>query len=307
MKGLLIKLLTIASLALPIACSHNHGHDNRRHGLESQLLSMINNAPGTVGIAFVSDSDTIVINNGVHYGMMSVFKLHQALAVCHELENRDASVDSVIHVSADEIDPDTWSPMLKEYGNSSDFDISIRSLINHAVITSDNNASNIMFSRIVSPELTDRYIRSIAPDTAFAIEYTEADMKRDNSLLYSNYSSPLAAALLIHKLFTTDDLLTPQHRDIVRDALCRVTTGHNRIAGALQNLSGATFAHKTGSGYRHDRGELTAFNDVAYIRLPDGRDYSLAIMIRDYADTDSSASALMSQISHTILRSMTQQ
>lgn len=47
--------------------------------------------------------------------MMSVFKLHQALAVCHDLDRRGVSLDSVVTLRRDSLDPDTWSPMLKEH------------------------------------------------------------------------------------------------------------------------------------------------------------------------------------------------
>ena len=301
MKGLLIKLLTIASLTLPIACSHNHAHDNRRHGLESQLLSMINNAPGTVGIAFVSDSDTIVINNGVHYGMMSVFKLHQALAVCHELENRDASVDSVIHVSADEIDPDTWSPMLKEYGNSTDFDISIRSLINHAVISSDNNASNILFNRIVSPAATDSIVRAITGCDDFRILHTEHDMQLNHDLAYENAATAVDCATLIRRLWTKPIVSTDKQRRL-RELLSLCNSAESRMALAVKEIPDACLAHRTGSGYTNTRGEITAVNDVGLILCPDGRQLALAILISDYPGAQHQADSTIASITRLILR-----
>ena len=49
--------------------------------LKEQLYTLVDTVPGTVGIAFISDVDTVTVNNSIHYPLMSVFKLHQALAL----------------------------------------------------------------------------------------------------------------------------------------------------------------------------------------------------------------------------------
>lgn len=264
--------------------------------LQQRICDVVSQAPGTVGVAYVGGGDTVLVNNGVKYAMMSVFKLHEALAVGDALERLGATADSVLHISAAELDPDTWSPMLAEHGPG-DFDMTVGRLMEYAVTSSDNNASNILFSRIVSPEETDRFVRTVAPDTTFAILYSEAEMKRDHDLSYRNYSSPLSAALLIRQVFTTE-LLRPDYQEAVRRALSTVTTGHDRLGAPFAAAGGGVlFAHKTGSGYRNGRGELVAFNDVAYVRLPDGRDYSLAVMIRDFDGSEQAAASIMARIS----------
>lgn len=194
----------------------------RGHTLEEQIQSVVRDVDGTVGIAFIGNGDTVVVNNDLRFAMMSVFKLHQALAVGNAV-----SIDTVIGISQSELDHHTWSPMLTTYGNE-DFDISVRELISHALVESDNNASNILFDRIVSPDDTERFVKSIASDTTFAIRYSEADMKRNNDLSYDNYSSPLSAGLLMLQIFTTD-LLPTESLDAIREDLKAVTTGKNRI------------------------------------------------------------------------------
>lgn len=267
--------------------------------LRQQLFEIIDTAPGTVGVAYVTETDTVTVNNGVRFPMMSVFKLHEALAVADALERSGASFDSILNVKASEIDRDTWSPMLKTVGDG-DFTISVGELVKYALVSSDNNASNILFDRIISPIETNRYVCSISPDTAFSIAYSEKEMKANHALSYCNYSSPLAAALLLRKVFT-EQLVSPRHTEVIRDALLTVTTGQDRVGAPLRDIPGIKFAHKTGSGYRNEAGELIAFNDIAYIMLPDGKAYSLAIMIRDFAGTESEAAEIMSRISEIIL------
>lgn len=286
----------LASSLLLAACRDCPDVSHER--LENSLYAIADSVPGMVGIAFVSDLDTVTVNNGVAYPMMSVFKLHQALAVCDAIDRAGASLDSVLSVRADELDPHTWSPMLKVYGNG-DFDVSVGELIRYAVTSSDNNASNLLFSHISSPADTYRFVKSVAADTSFQILYSEAEMKREHSLSYLNYTSPLSAALLIRQVFTSD-IIGSATQDSIRSALLTVTTGHDRLGAAVADAQGVLFGHKTGSGYRNDAGELVAHNDVGYFRLPDGRDYALAVFIRDFRGTEDEASAVIADISKLV-------
>lgn len=259
---------------------------------------MIDTVPGTVGIAYVSDTDTVTVNNGVRYPMMSVFKLHQALAVAASVEKHENTLDSVLLIHAGELDRNTWSPMLEKY-NDGDFKISVRELMRYAVINSDNNASNLMFKHIVSPRETNDFIRSIARDTTFSIGYSESEMKANHALSYLNYTSPLSSALLIRQVFE-EQLVGKGDQDSIKRYLSAVTTGQDRLGAAVRTSEIAIFAHKTGSGYRNEAGELTAHNDVGYFRFRDGSSYALAVFIRDFRGTETDASRLIASISKCV-------
>lgn len=266
--------------------------------LEGELLEIVNRTPGVMGIALVTDSDTLLINNGVRYPMMSVFKLHQAIATVKMLEDAGASADTLIAVGASELDPDTWSPDLKPFIGQP-FEISARRLMDYALISSDNNASNLLFDHIADPSTVDSIMHRCAPDTTFRILWSETQMSLDHDRAYENYTSPLSAALLIRALFVSD-LLPGRSGDGVREALAAVATGRDRLAAALEGRD-VYFAHKTGSGYRNSRGELAAHNDVGYFRLPDGREYALAVLIRDFRGTEQEASSLIAEVSGVVL------
>ncbi len=266
--------------------------------LRLALDSIISEVPGKVGIAIINATDTLTVNNDFRYPMMSVFKLHQALAVSNQLSGSNSGLDSLLTIFPEEIDRETWSPVI---GNHADtpFGITIGELLSASLIKSDNNASNLLFRHIVNQAATDSIVRSIAVDTEFAIRYSESQMKRDHSLSYDNNTTPLAAATLIFQLLT-DDLTGVPHKDQIIKMLSQVDTGHDRIAAGLTEYSGAKLWHKTGSGYRNDRGELTAHNDVGFIRLPDGRKFALAILICDFDGTEEEASALIAEITSTV-------
>ena len=266
--------------------------------LKEQLYTIVDTVPGTVGIAFISNVDTVTINNSVRYPMMSVFKLHQALAVADVINTRCSSIDSLIHINKDELDTETWSPMLKAYRDP-DFDISIRDLIRYSLTVSDNNASNLLFKHIVSPSATDSLIRSISDDPTFRIVYSEDEMKKKHTLAYINYSTPLSAASLIRQVFDST-FATNSAVDSIRKDLATVTTGLDRLGAIIPQHPELFFAHKTGSGYRNDANELIAHNDVGYFRLPDGRAYALAVFIRDFSGTEAEASEIIARISQEV-------
>lgn len=272
-------------------------------GLRNELYSLVDSVAGTVGIAVVSNYDTITINNGVRYPLMSVFKLHESLAVSDILEKHNNSIDSTIHVLRSEIDPDTWSPMLKVVGDG-DFSITIRELLEYALKSSDNNASNILFDRIVSPAETNRFVKSAIADTTFNISFSEAEMKRNHELSYKNYTSPLSAALLIWQLFKTK-IVNEENQNFIKETLSEVTTGQDRLGAPVAAADDVFFAHKTGSGYRNSCNELMAHNDVGYFCLPDGTDYSLAVFIRDFTGTEEEASSIIARISKIVYEEYT--
>lgn len=266
--------------------------------LQEELYEFIDSVPGTVGVAFVSDGDTVTVNNGVHFPMMSVFKMHEALAVADKLEKHSISLDTLLSVNEAELDHDTWSPMLKEY-TEEHFRIPVSKLLEYAITKSDNNASNLLFRHIVSPTETDAYIRSIAKDTTFRIHYSEAEMKANHVLSYCNYTSPLSAALLIKQVME-EPIVGKNYQDSIRQYLSTVTTGQDRLGSVVEGSDITQFSHKTGSGYRNEAGELVAHNDVGYFRLMDGRSYALAVLIRDFAGTESEASAIIADISRRV-------
>lgn len=83
--------------------------------------------------------------------------------------------------------------------------------------------------------------------------------------------------------------------------MINTVTGNDRISAPLHGIEGAVIAHKTGSGYRTPAGRLIAFNDVAHIMLPNGFDYTLAIMITDFVGSEEDAAKVMADISKLVL------
>lgn len=264
--------------------------------LRDSLTAIAASYPGEIGIAvIVNGHDTITVNDRDVYPLMSVFKLHQAIALCHEFEKNDISIDTLIDIDRSTLNPNTWSPMLKE-NPEPHFKLSAKDLMRYTLIKSDNNASNLMFDRLVDVVRTDNFISTLVPRNGFRISVREEAMGRDHSLCYSNHSSPSSTAILLDKLFN-DSIISPSNQRFICNVLSECATGTDRISAPLSDKNGVSVAHKTGSGYRNDNGLLIAHNDAAHIMLPDGRHYTLVVFVKDFAGDEKAASTVISRIS----------
>lgn len=267
--------------------------------LHDSISKIVSEYPGQIGVALIlNNTDSITVNNRNIYPMMSVFKLHQALAVCKKFEIRGLTLDTLMTIRRDELDAGTWSPMIKEHTDSV-FTLSVRDLLKYTLTMSDNNASNLMFGKLVDTSATDSYIATLIPRQSFRISHTESEMSADHLKSYSNSTSPLGAAILINRLFN-DSLVSNENQQFITRTLQECKTGNDRIAAPLLKEPGVMIAHKTGSGYTTAEGVLMAHNDVAYITLSDGTSYSLAVFVKDFKGNESEAAAAIAHISQTV-------
>ena len=299
---LIVVVLCIVAVLIAVFMPRNENERkySKKAGILSDTISkIVSEYPGEIGVGvLINNKHKVTVNNESIYPMMSVFRLHQALAVCEDLDNKLISLDSVMTINRGELDPSTWSPMLKEHSEDT-ISLSIQDLLRYTLAQSDNNASNLMFDRLVSVAQTDSFITTIIPRESFQILYSESEMSSDHDKAYSNYTSPIGAAMLIDRLFTTS-LLSAEKQIFVKKVLSECATGKDRIVAPLIGKEGIMIAHKTGSGYTNDKGELAAHNDVAYIRLPNGVGYALAVFVKDFKGNEAQASKAIARISEVV-------
>ena len=194
--------LTIISLK---QFSHKSIANKSKSELNSQVISdsiskIASEYPGEIGVAvIINNQDTVTVNNKSIYPMMSVFKVHQALALCNDFDKKGISLDTLVKINREKLDPKTWSPMM------------------------NNNASNIMFKNILNTAQTDSFIAKLIPRSSFQIAYTEEEMSADHDKAYSNYTSPLGAAILMNRLFT-ESLISNEKQNFIKNTLTECKT-----------------------------------------------------------------------------------
>ena len=241
-----------------------------------KINEMTAGKPAEVGVAWIVDGKAHAVNNADGYPLMSVFKLHGAVAALRQMERRGTPADTLITVRAAEMEKDTYSPMLKRYGGR-DFTIRLDSLLRYSVAESDNNACDIIMRLAGGTDGVNAEMRAIGL-TGYAITETEASMHADPTRSYNNRSTPLAVAELFRKLYEGGILGEP-YATLLKNILLLTSTGPNKIKAALP--PGATLAHKTGTGFTLPDGTITADNDAGAITLPDGRRIYIAVLVKD--------------------------
>ena len=267
--------------------------------LTDSISRIVSACPGEIGVAIIiNNTDTVKVNDKSVYPMMSVFKVHQSLALCNDFDNKGISLDTLVKIDRNRLDSKTWSPMMKDYSEPV-MSLTVSDLLRYTLAKSDNNASNLMFKDMVNVAQTDSFIATLIPRSSFQIAYTEEEMSADHDRAYSNYTSPLGAAMLMNRLFT-ESIVSGKKQCFIKNTLKECVTGTDRIVAPLLDKERVSVAHKTGSGYVNENGILAAHNDVAYICLPNNVCYTLAIFVKDFKGNESQASQYVAHISEVV-------
>ena len=295
----LVCIIVLVFLLFSKSTSNNSTNPPLTDVLTDSISRIVSACPGEIGVAIIiNNTDTVKVNDKSVYPMMSVFKVHQALALCNDFDNKGISLDTLVKIDRNRLDSKTWSPMMKDYSELV-ISLTVRDLLRYTIAQSDNNASNLMFKDMVNVAQTDSFIATLIPRSSFQIAYTEEEMSADHDKAYSNYTSPLGAAMLMNRLFT-DKIISDEKQDFIKNTLKECKTGTDRIAAPLLDKEGVVIAHKTGSGDINENGILAAHNDVAYICLPNNVCYTLAIFVKDFKGNESQASQYVAHISEVV-------
>ena len=272
--------------------------------LRNEIIHSIDKYDAKVGVAvMINDTDTLTVNNSDKYPMMSVFKFHQALAVCHLLQMKGIPLDSVINISRKELRENTYSPLRDRFPEGN-IRISLSELMEYTLQLSDNNACDILFNRILSTKETDRYIRSLGIDN-FSIEMDENDMHENLDNCYSNWTTPMAAVRLIN-LFLEGGAVSGEYYDFIKRTMTECTTGIGRLPYPLKNTA-AVIGHKTGTGDKNSDGRYIGINDIGFIDLPNGDRYLIAVFVKDSAENYETTEKIIAEISSIVYKNISNQ
>lgn len=266
-----------------------------------EISEMLRGRHAEVGVAWIADGREHVVNGHGGYPLMSVFKLHGAIAALRQMERRGTPTDTLITVKASEMLEDTYSPMLRLYGKR-DFTIRMDSLLRYSVAESDNNACDIIMRLAGGIEGVNAEMRAIGL-TGFNLTETEASMHADPMRSYNNRSTPLSVAVLFKKLYE-ENIIGESYAALLKNILLSTSTGPNKIKAALK--SGMTLAHKTGTGFALPDGTLTADNDAGVITLPDGRRIYIAVLVKDSKLGSDGNARLIREIAEAVIGNLPQ-
>lgn len=133
---------------------------SRRAALEAEIHTYIADKDARIGVAVIMDGDVYAdVNGDRDFPMLSVYKFPQALAVADYCRRNGLSFSDTLHIAAEEIEENTWSPMRDMYGVR-DIALPISELLGYTLQQSDNNACDVFFRFIGGTAVADSVMRS---------------------------------------------------------------------------------------------------------------------------------------------------
>lgn len=262
-----------------------------------QITKIIQSSKAKVGISVLGleDRDTLAFDGRGHYPMQSVYKFPLAVAVLHEVDRGNLSLDMKIRIRKKDLLPETWSPLRDKYPQG-DVDIPLSEILRYTVSMSDNNGCDILFRLIGGPAKVEAYIRSIGI-TGMAFAATEEEMHANPKTQFSNWCEPNAMANLLD-MFKAGRILSESGRTFLWDVMTETSTGPNRIKGLLP--PGTVVAHKTGSSGRNGKGIAYAVNDVGIITLPNGKHVAIVVYVSDSREDNDTLENIIARVSKIV-------
>lgn len=262
----LAAMVTAGEPTQPATPAGVHGYALSRYGEKELLLSAHEDEP---------------------FAMMSVVKVPLAIVVLHEVEQGNLSLGQSLARTRQQLDADTWSPLLKKYPEGGSF--SVEEWIRWSITESDNNACNTLFDLVGGPEKVQGFFKQrYGKDFPLSIDCSEESFK-DSRMMEANHVTPRAMVAILQDLCRAadgqGDMLQPEHAHLLLGMMEATVYGANRLKGGLSPA--VRLAHKTGSSGTDKKGYTLALNDVGVIILPDGRRACIASFVgRTYASMD---------------------
>ncbi len=263
--------------------------------LKEQIERIVAGKKATVGVAVwgPDDLEPLLVNPFEKFPMQSVFKLHLAMLVLHQVDQGKLDLNQSVNVNRAKVLQNTWSPMMKDHPGD-EFTVAVQQLLQYSVSHSDNVACDLLFELVGGPAALHAYIQSVGVKET-AVVANEAQMHADDQVQYQNWTSMLGAAQILKK-FEQKTLLSATSQALLWKWMVDTTTGPERLKGLLP--AGTVVAHKTGtSGVR--AGKTAATNDIGVIVLPDGRPLLVAVFVKDSAESTRTNEAILAQVAQT--------
>ena len=88
------------------------------------------------------------------------------------------------------------------------------------------------------------------------------------------------------------------YKEFLQETLIETSTGNDKLKAGLPE--DAVLGHKTGSSGRNKEGIKAGDNDMGFVRLPDGRQYSIAVFVSDSKEDDKTNAAIIAGISRKV-------
>lgn len=292
---------TLAVLTLAGAA----GAQTPSQNLANEIARIEPSSGGTLGVAalHIESGRTFFHKADEQYPLASTYKLPMAVLGMKLAQEGKLDLNAMIQWDTTDLHIGSEAHLLFRKPG---FAMSLRNIVETTIILSENNATDILLTKIGGGTAVTQYLRSLGINdmrvdrpTAEVIAHPygitdiwTADGKfsrtkwerqsaalsqaRRDSIAYyyakdpRDHGSPRAMLTLLTKLWK-GELLDKAHTAELLDIMYRTSTGAGRLKGMLP--AGTPVAHKTGT-------YSGTANDVGIIDLPDGTHLAIAVYVK---------------------------
>ena len=251
---------------------------------------------GNLGVSatLLETREHVSYHGGRHFPMQSVYKLPIAAATLQRVEQGTLALDQMVTVSEDELVPaQAHSPLRDKHPKGGEF--TVEDLLRRAIVDSDGSASDVLLRLLGGTREVRRYLKAHKAK-GIHVQHTEAQLVENNHAQYSDWAKPDAMVELLIRL-QEGKLLNAENTNRVLGWMKESETGKDRIRAKLP--SGTEVADKTGSSGTKD-GIAAATNDVALIKLPDGRRFAIAVFLSDSKANATTRNGVIADVAHAV-------
>lgn len=259
--------------------------------LKNRIENIIENKQLELGFALydLSTGDTLSINGSKRFPMQSVFKFPLALAMLHEVDNKNYELNQKMLIGKEDLLPGLWSPIEKRYPDG-DILLPLSEIIKYTVAQSDNVGCDFLLKTLGGALNVNEYIHSKGV-TDICIKNNEQEIQSSWSVQFENWTTPKAMIQLL-KQFNDKKLLLSDTHAFLWNVMAETSTGsiRNKLPG------NAIVVHKTGlSGY-NDEKISAATNDVGIMSLPNGKLIAFAIFVTNSKEASEANADIIAEI-----------
>lgn len=315
---------------LVVATSEIDPHPERPDtALEARLDDIARRCNGRCAIAVKELGTGAVarVNADTHIPLMSVVKLPVALAVLDGVDHGRWSLTTPVTLLAQDMHPRGWLGDRYPRGGGP---VEVHRLLVLMLTRSDNSAADAMMRLVGGPLAVTAWLESrgihdlrvdrterglgndwygLAPgaDTMGSAEEIRALRAQVSDAVHDSAArammldprdtgTPEACVTVLERLWR-GDLLSAAMTDTLKSILARCKTAPERMPALLPR--GTPVARKTGTGGMWN-GVTVAINDVGVMRLPNGEDVAIAVLVGEPRGPVVRAERLIARVARTV-------
>ncbi|HYH06660.1 MAG TPA: class A beta-lactamase [Thermoanaerobaculia bacterium] len=193
----------------------------------------------------------VSVRGSERFPMGSVYKFPIALAVLRRVDSGTLSLERSVTIEPRDFAPG-WSP-LRDKANGEPVTLTVRELLRHMVLISDNTASDALLREVGGPRAVSTRMAELGFG-GIRVDRSETEMARDlrapggverYAVDVRDTSTPDDMAALLSAFWKGRDGLSRESHEFLVRLMIETETGKRRLKAAMP--AGATIAHKTGT------------------------------------------------------------